>query len=192
MLLVNSYSSMVLKYSNFKYVLTVLALNWIVYGYIIVVTIPTLMVFSNGLKPLDMRPMGYSHEYALNLFSKLGEEGRNYYLTRQIPIDMIYPALFACAYSILTVFLGKKAGLKQNTALLLSVVPIFAGLFDYLENIGIILMINSFPVISIALSSATNIFSVVKSIFTSIFFMVAIVLLMKIVIGYFRNRLHRP
>jgi hypothetical protein len=48
-----------------------------------------------GLLPFDMRPGGYSPEHAYALLNALGVDGNRYYLTRQIPLDLIYPALMA-------------------------------------------------------------------------------------------------
>jgi hypothetical protein len=59
------------------------------------VTIPKTMAFANGMKLLDMMPAGYDFDYVIKLFNALGENGRKTYLTSLIPVDMIYPLLFA-------------------------------------------------------------------------------------------------
>jgi hypothetical protein len=64
-----------------------------VYVFMLTVTIPKTMEFSNGMKLLDMMPTGYDFNYVNELFSSLGENGRETYLTSQIPVDMIYPLL---------------------------------------------------------------------------------------------------
>jgi len=48
--------------------------------------------------------------------------------------------------------------------------PLIAGTTDYLENIGIITMLNTYPDISQILAFTTNIFSIVKSMATTIYF----------------------
>ena len=48
-----------------------------------------------GVLPFDLRPTGYSQVDAEGLLEALGESGRQYYLTRQIPLDTLYPALLA-------------------------------------------------------------------------------------------------
>jgi len=56
-----------------------------------------LMVFGSlaeieritGVRAFDMRPTGYSFADALALISALGEEGRRFYLTVQIPLDTV-------------------------------------------------------------------------------------------------------
>ncbi len=62
-----------------------------------------LMVFGSladiegitGDRAFDMRPNGYSCADALAVISALEEEGRRVYLTMQIPLDTVYPALLA-------------------------------------------------------------------------------------------------
>jgi len=52
------------------------------------------------MKLLDMLPTGYNQDYVSELFRTLGENGREIYLTNQIPVDMIYPLLFGLTYSL--------------------------------------------------------------------------------------------
>lgn len=49
----------------------------------------------SGQRPFDMRPGGYTFSQAHSLLDALGVSGRGFYLTRQIPLDLIYPALLA-------------------------------------------------------------------------------------------------
>jgi len=60
-------------------------------------------------------------------------------------------------------------------------VPIIAGIADYLENIGIITMLNDYPDLSITQISTTNFFTLVKSLSTTLFFLILIIII--IVVG---------
>ena len=160
----------------------------IVYVFMLAVTIPGLMKFTGGAEIFDMMPGGYSYTYAAELLEKLGNEGREYYLYRQIPADMIYPGLFAICYSMMIAYFLMKTG-KLNTKLkYLSYLPIAAGLFDYLENICIIIMLKSFPDLSQGTVTAGNIFSVSKSVSTTISFTVIIVLLIITIVLKIKRR----
>lgn len=81
-------------------VLVLFALTNIVYAFMLIITIPKTMRFSNGMKLLDMMPTGYDFEYINTLFDTLGEKGREVYLYNQIPVDMIYPFLFGISYCL--------------------------------------------------------------------------------------------
>jgi len=61
----------------------------------LVMVLGTLRYLSDlaGALPFDLRPSGYSQADTVGLLEALGGTGRHYYLTRQIPLDTLYPAL---------------------------------------------------------------------------------------------------
>jgi len=160
-----------------KKVLGFFILTNVVYIFMLTVTIPKTMEFSNGMKLLDMMPSGYDLNYVSELFSSLGENGRETYLTSQIPVDMIYPLLFGLSYCLLLGYFLKKLNKLNSPYLYLCLLPIIAGISDYLENIGIITMLNNYPDLTDTMVNATNTFTVLKSISTSVFFIALIVIL---------------
>jgi hypothetical protein len=160
-----------------KKVLGLFILTNLVYTFMLTVTIPKTMEFSNGMKLLDMMPTGYDLNYVNELFTSLGENGRLTYLTNQIPVDMIYPLLFGLSYCLLLGYFLKKLNKLNSQYSYLCVIPIITGIADYLENIGIIKMLKNYPELKETSVYTTNIFSVIKSISTSIFFIALIVIL---------------
>ncbi|MFK5855179.1 MAG: hypothetical protein QM503_03535 [Bacteroidota bacterium] len=177
----NSIKQIVSRNLSGKKVLLLFILTSIIYATMLIITIPKLMEFSNGMKLLDMMPTGYDSDYILTLFSTLGEEGRQFYLFKQIPIDMVYPGLFAISYCLIIAYFLKKLNKLDSPYFYLSMLPIIAGLADYLENIGIITMLNNYPNILQFSMNATNIFSIIKSMTTSVYFVALIIVL--IVLG---------
>ncbi|MBU4307321.1 MAG: hypothetical protein L6428_06580 [Candidatus Aminicenantes bacterium] len=163
------------KYSTGRNVLALFVITQIIYGFMLLYTIPNVMNHAKGMKLLDMQPTGYNAEYAKNLFDNLGASGREAYLFRQIPVDMIYPFLFAVTYSLLLTFLFKKSFNPKSKINGLSLIPIVGGLFDYLENVGIIIMLSLYPIFSESIANITNVFSVLKSIFITLFFVLLVV-----------------
>ena len=155
----------------------------------LLVTIPKTMAFSNGIKLLDMMPQGYNLEYVKTLFNTLGVEGRTIYQFQQIPVDMIYPFLFGMSYCLtMGYFLNKLNKLDSIFFYLCLLAPI-AGISDYIENIGIIAMLNNFPDITQTLVSTTSTFSLIKSVSTTIYFIALIVILIVIGINALRTKL---
>jgi len=108
------------------------------------------------LLPFDLRPTGYSQVDAAMLLEALGVAGRQYYLTRQIPLDSLYPALLALT---LISTLRWRASRFGPTLMTRTGVPlaILAATFDYLENLGIGLMLHggADPTLVHAASTAT-------------------------------------
>lgn len=160
-----------------KNVLLLFILTNIVYVMMLTITIPELMRFSGGVKILDMMPAGYNTKYVKTLFEALGEKGREAYLFHQLPVDLIYPFLFGISSSLMLAYFLNKLGKMGGNLLYLCLIPLFSGLFDYGENIGIIILLKTYPNNSILLIQITNVFSILKSSFTTIYFIVLIVLL---------------
>lgn len=161
-----------------KKVLMLFILANVVYAFMLLVTIPNTMRFSQGMKLLDMMPMGYDFDYVNTLFASLGIQGRNTYLTNQIPVDMVYPFLFGLAYCLIMGYFLKQLNSLKIPFALLCVLPVIAATADYLENFGIITLLNTYPDITQIEVKLTMVASLVKSISTSFYFMALIILLL--------------
>ncbi|WP_198931806.1 hypothetical protein [Labilibacter marinus] len=177
------------QYSTGKTVLLLFVITNIVYAAMLMYTIPYVMQFSGGIKLLDMMPLGYDINYILSLMESLGEDGRINYLVVQLRIDMIYPLLFAVSYSLMMMYLLKQIGKDKSFLFYLCTLPILAGLADYSENFGIITIIKSYPDITTMAAQMTNVFSIVKSMSTSLFFVSLIVVLTVWAIQSIKNKL---
>ena len=160
-----------------KKVLTYFIISSTVYALMLFVTIPKLIHFSNGMKILDMMPFGYSYQYVTQLFTDLGVDGRNFYLSYQIPIDMIYPFLLGLSNYYIIVYFLQKIDQWKTPFLYLSLLPFFGALFDYFENIGTIVMLNNFPNLNPVAVQINSFFTISKSFFISISFIALIVIL---------------
>jgi hypothetical protein len=132
-----------------------------IYLLMIFITLAHIETLS-GLRPFDMRLSGYSAEQADSLLSALGSSGRQYYLTRQIPLDLVYPALMALTLVSLLKWLGLR-GAHRKLVQIGFWFSIGAAVADYLENVGICLMILSWPETSANTVLAASVASIVKS-----------------------------
>ncbi|WP_299882835.1 hypothetical protein [uncultured Sulfitobacter sp.] len=136
-------------------------LGALIYGLMITVTLAQIEAVS-GHVPFDMRPTGYSPQDAAALLEGLGAEGRKYYLSHQIPLDTAYPALLAFTLVSLMRWLGQNIPAYRlvRFGIILSV---GAALCDYIENLGITVMILSWPNLSAPLVYASSIATLTKS-----------------------------
>jgi len=165
---------------NGKTVLSLFILCNIIYAVMLVVTIPDLMQFSGGMKILDMMPTGYNIQYVNTLFNTLGTVGRDSYLHHQLPLDLIYPMLFGISSCLVLAFFLNQLGKLDSWLFYLCLIPLFSGLFDYAENIGIITMLKNYPNISVLQVQITSVFTVLKSVLTSIYFIILIITLLAV------------
>lgn len=171
-----------------KKVLWLFIITNLIYAFMLFITIPQTMVFSNGLKLLDMMPMGYDPDYIKQLLETLGEQGRAIYLYRQIPVDLIYPFFFGISNCLILAYFLNKLNQLESTLYYLCFLPIIAGLADYMENLGIINLLNSFPNLAESTMFLTKLFTIVKSMTTTIFFVVLIIVLSILGIKWLKNQ----
>ena len=137
-----------------------------VYLTMLLVTIPHLREAAGGINPLDMLPLGYDKEYVTTLFDDLGDQGRAYYLSTQLPLDMIYPGLFALTYTLSIATLQTALRWDSRPHRLLRVLPVAGALFDYLENINTFILLKLYPSIPGALVKLGSFFTLVKTCFS--------------------------
>lgn len=163
-----------------KKILLLFFLTNVLYAIMLLVTIPKTIQFAEGMKLLDMMPLGYDYKYVDELFNTLGENGRQVYLTNQIPVDMAYPLFFGFTYCLILAFFLKKLNWLKAPFYYLCLLPVTAGIADYMENTGIIAMLKTYPDLSANLVSATNIFSLIKSTLTSLYFVVLMVVIISV------------
>jgi len=123
--------------------------------------------FVSGQVPFDMRPFGYGPSDAATLLEALGAEGRQYYLSRQIPLDTLYPALLALALSSAICWFGRRMPNKRLVHLGVAL-AVGSALFDYIENLAIVAMILDWPDVTGPLVYAASAATIAKSILTTL------------------------
>ena len=166
--------SFIQKYSNGKVIIALFVLTMAVYLTMLYYSIPAVSAFAPELPIFDLSPLGYSFNYAYELLDTLGAEGRKLYLSTQLPLDFIYPGLFSITYSLMLVWLFGKTFNGNSKVHYFALVPFLAGIFDYVENVFIIKMISSFPDLQVTTVKAASTFTILKSSFTMLFFILLI------------------
>lgn len=123
-----------------------------------------LLKITNGASILDFE-FGYSMDKANHMLTVLGEDGRRFYLTKIIPIDFPFPFAYMLCYagwiSLLVKYIAPLSAAKY-----LTFVPLFAMLFDWIENIGIILMLSNYPNMPMLAIYTASISGILKTLFT--------------------------
>jgi hypothetical protein len=157
-----------------KKVLVLFVLTNLVYILMLTMTIPKVMGYADGMKLLDMMPTGYDLDYVNGLFEALGPMGRDAYLFRQLPLDMVYPALFGISYCLVLAYFIKKLNRDNSTLIYLCLLPFMAGFADYMENIGIINLLINYPNLTPSTVTTTAFFSLIKSGTTTLYFLILI------------------
>ncbi|EDY80785.1 hypothetical protein VDG1235_402 [Verrucomicrobiia bacterium DG1235] len=157
-----------------KNVLLLFVVTMAVYLLMLLVTIPSVQSYAPDTALFDLSPTGYTHSQALSLLESLGQDGRSTYLFPQLAIDFIYPGLFAICFSLMFIWGYSKRVRSDSKFLYLAALPVFGGIFDYVENILIIRMIMTFPDVSKGLVSVASSFTLLKSAFSTASFLMLI------------------
>lgn len=123
---------------------------------------PHFKALSNGARTLDMS-FHYSSAEVFKLFDTLGIQGRLLYI-RLLLIDFIFIASFALVQNFILKFVMGKALLKTGWRRLLAI-SYLRGLSDIIENISILILINSFPLEMPGLVELSSFFTALKFIF---------------------------
>ena len=89
------------QFASGKNVFILFIVTMTIYLLMLSYTIPMVESFAPNTAIFDLSPSGYSYQHATSLLKELGSEGRQVYLSRQLPLDFIYPGLFAISYSLL-------------------------------------------------------------------------------------------
>lgn len=136
------------------------------YMLMITVTLAHLQAVS-GLVPFDMRPLGYGPTEVAAMLEALGGDGRAYYLSSQIPLDTIYPAMLALTLCANILWLGRGVA-NRRIIHIGAALSIGCALFDYTENLGLVALIWGWPEVPEVLVYAVSAVTVLKSVTTTL------------------------
>ncbi|SOC08461.1 hypothetical protein SAMN05880501_10586 [Ureibacillus xyleni] len=166
-----------------------LILSQAIYLFMQIYTIPRIRHEAAGLFIFDMKPLGYTHEYATTFLSHLTEKGYELYTYVQLPLDLLFP-LLNCLTGLCTFILLTR--LSQNSkskySMIVLSLPFIAMVADYLENIMIFIMLSYKSAVPIHIVYISDIFTICKSISTTIFYMIIIFLCIIYGITWIKNR----
>lgn len=159
------FTSLLQKTSSVKNVCILFVASHLILLSMMVFTFP---VINNqiGTKAFDLQPFGYSVSMAESIVNKLDAQTTQLYLFPQLTfLDLFYPLLLALFLSSL---LFRFVNSDSKIGLLIVMIPFLAMIFDYSENICIILMITKSIEISESLVLISSSFTVLKGVLTSI------------------------
>lgn len=140
-----------------------LAAALLLYLCMLLLTLPHLLRLSDGSPIPDLMPGGYTARQLHELFERLGEQGRAFYLGVQLPLDTAFPSLLAIACARADLGLLHRLGVRPAPRRALLALPITAGLLDCLENLCIAAALLRHPAPPGALAAVGSTATVLKS-----------------------------
>ncbi len=150
-----------------------------------------LVEITGGQSILDMEMMkGYSVERAYEILGALGEDGRAFNMKYIIPMDFPFPLAYGLFYFITLTLIMKNIRVSAKRPWLIGIVGLCAALFDWLENIMIINLLESYPERLVGIAKMASIFTQLKSLFIMTSMLLIILGLMIVIIKWFSSRRH--
>ncbi|KQC00838.1 hypothetical protein [Pedobacter sp. Hv1] len=152
---VKKLTSFFFKNGKYKIALPILGFGFALQALLIIDYLPKFLQYSDNVKNPDQL-FTYNYEYIVNLYQKLGEEGRNFYF-KMLGVDFLYTTISGIGYSLLLAALVKR----EKWYIIL---PLFLTFSDVFENVSQIILMNNFPEISALGVTISSAFSAIKMI----------------------------
>jgi len=139
------------------------------------------------LQPLDLR-MGYSKEEVMDLFTKMGVEGRNSYSYGLNVIDSIYPFVYTALLILLLVFFINKLELSNPNWSFFIILPALIMLADFIENRIVTAMLKSYPIIKHSTATFGSAATTAKWILTNVTVLLLFTAMIALSVRFIRQR----
>jgi hypothetical protein len=147
--------------------------NWKTIVILILIALPfNLVIFpmrSARLKELSKKDnpildvmFAYTPAQVYELVPAYGEQGRQLYAMTELTADLVYPIIYNLLLSVLMAIVFRTAFSSGSKLHRLPLLPLASWLADYLENVGITIMLLSYPQELDAVAGATSFFSTAK------------------------------
>ena len=117
------------------------------------------MTAQGGIAILDMSVL-YSADFAYERLRSLTEAAKPYFYIRLL--DFFFPAVYATALSILSSFIYRRKYETPDSYRWVLAVPFLAAVFDYIENIMLVVLFRLLPAEYPSAIPVLNIFSILK------------------------------
>lgn len=129
------------------------------------ILIPKLQLLLGEMQLLDTMFKGYDPAYVQQLFDKLQIEGQENYCSLELYADIPFILLYTVTFTILITRLLVKNQLWDTKLYYSLLLPVLAGIFDLLENIGIIKMLTDKHAITEEIVKLTSYSTILKGYF---------------------------
>lgn len=180
------------KYAGGKIIFSSFCLSMGIYSVMIFYSIPLVSGYAPEMVLFDVSPTGYTFDYAVSLLTQLGAEGRELYLSLQLPLDFVYPLSFGLSHALIICWLLNKSRIISPYASYTCLLPILGCLFDYSENIAIASMLTNFPSITEDIVQISSTLTIAKSVFVTVSYFLICVLLGVAAIVKLRSKNSNP
>jgi hypothetical protein len=122
---------------------------------------------SNGVGMLDAQ-FHYTAEKAYQMLTAYGAQGRELYLSRILPLDVLIPIVYSLFLAVAISFVFQRAFPPTGPIQYISLLPFAAAIADYIENVGVVSLLLVYPTHLDVVAAITSYFTSSKQIFFNI------------------------
>lgn len=121
---------------------------------------------------------GYNTETIYKQLSLMGEGGRQFYLTKIIPLEIIFAITFGVFFSLMVIYLIEKLMPSNKPALGLAYIPLLSMCFGIIESINILIVLLKYPEQLELILQLGNLLAMIKSSLSGFTIMVILISLL--------------
>ena len=103
---------------------------------------------------------GFNPQKTLNMIAEYGNAARAYYAQTEMTTDLLYPLVYAFLFGIILTLLFRNKPYQPFA--LLNTLPFLCLIFDYAENINIVILLRTFPEQSPTIAVLCEFFKLIK------------------------------
>lgn len=152
--------------------------------------VPTLIERADGAPLLDNR-FGYTAAQVEELFEAYGEAGRSQYRTYLLLLDFAYAVVFAIANALLIAGLTRYLFPRVQALGWVALLPLVAMLLDFIENVGLLSLLGSYPDLSSGGVTFANAMTSVKLVLVNGLFFVTLLGIVGSLVKFLIRRFRR-
>jgi hypothetical protein len=104
--------------------------------------------------------IGFNPQKTLQMVADYGDEARTYYAQTEMTTDIIYPIIYALLFSVILSLLYRNKAYKPFYWV--NLLPFIALIFDYLENVCIVSLLQNYPSQSLMVANFCEVFKLLK------------------------------
>ena len=123
--------------------------------------------------PLLDNRFAWTQEDAQSFLSALGVEGRRLY-GLVLELDTLYAFTFATAGTLLLAWISARMLSPTNPLRWVALLPILAGALDLFENVGIPILLSTFPAVLLTLAGMLGLVTAAKLVLVNLSFALAV------------------
>ncbi|MBW6479140.1 MAG: hypothetical protein K0B37_06895 [Bacteroidales bacterium] len=135
---------------------------------------------------LDLQ-FGFTPEFAHAVLAGYGDYGRQGIMVFTGIVDNVYPLVYGSLLALLISRFKMKANAGKNPIQIINLIPFIAVLFDFLENTGILIMIQNYPGQSIPVAWLTSFAGMFKWFFVGCSVLILLFFLIKTFIQWIKK-----